>query len=213
MLVLRLLSQSGVASPQELIVRSGLARPTVHRLLALLMEQGLVVREQRGSYRLGLVLSFLGRSAMASIAWVDGVLPALDALGRELSAAVHVYIREGDARICVCAVDEGEWRPPVGWPLPLREGASGRVLLAWAPDASRFADADGGAMQAVRQHGWASQPDEWSPGAASVCVPVFHPSHGVYGALCVVGSGRAAPELARRLLLTARQIEVAVSPY
>jgi DNA-binding IclR family transcriptional regulator len=212
-LLLRLLSQSGVASPRELTVRSGLARPTVHRLLALLMEEGLVVREQRGSYRLGMVLSFLGRSALASIAWVDRTRPLLDELSRELGGGVHVYVREGGARMCVCAAGEDDRQPPVGWPLPLHAGASGHVLLAWSADAGRFPAVAADTLRSVRTRGWASAADEWNPGATSLCVPFFHPQHGVYGALCAAGGARPVAELARRLEQTARELEVAVSPY
>ena len=55
----------------------------------------------------------------------------------EVGESVHLYVRDEDTRICIAAVEaRHELRPfiQLGRPLPLRAGAAGKVLLAFADE-------------------------------------------------------------------------------
>jgi DNA-binding IclR family transcriptional regulator len=210
-LVLGLLAEMGPSSPGQLMAASGLARPTMHRILGVLVAQGLVVRPRRGRYRLGLTLLAWGRAAVEALPWVGAAHPALTRLSAETGRNARLYVREDSARICVDAAPDQHGNAVVlGRRLPLDAGASGRVLLAWSDDAWRFPRLSDESLAAVRQRGWAYAPEEGDAGASALCAPVFHPLLGVCGALCLVGP---APQIgadpgptAARVVETARQI-------
>ena len=111
--------------------------------------------------------------------------PALESLRDESGESVQLYVREGNQRVCVAAVERagGGLRDmvPVGSVLPLDQGSGGRVLLAWSGDegATEFKE--------VRRRGWAESVAERESGVASVSAPVFGRGGGLQAAVCVSG--------------------------
>jgi DNA-binding IclR family transcriptional regulator len=110
-------------------------KSSTHRLLNDLAALGIVRRTEDGRYSLGPRLLYWGEAAADTFD-----LPAIaEAPMRNLRDAVgesvHLYIREHDTRICIAAVEGRHVLRPfiqLGRPLPLRVGAAGKLLLAFA---------------------------------------------------------------------------------
>ncbi len=122
-----------------------------------LEEHGLLRRDDEGRFRLGLRLLGLGQSAAAEVPLVAIARPALAALHETTGESVQLYVRDGDSRVCVDAIESRrELRTivPVGARLPLELGSAGHVLAgeATAP--------------------WVASVGEREEGVASVSAPV-----------------------------------------
>ncbi len=119
-------------SQAELGEQLGLARSTVHRLLAAMRDEGLVESQgPRGRYRLGPAIH-----RMAGAAWrssLEGLHPLLERLAREVDETVHLCVLERD-RVTIADQVTGSQRlravGTVGESLPLHCTAGGKALLA-----------------------------------------------------------------------------------
>jgi DNA-binding IclR family transcriptional regulator len=179
----------------ELVAATELSRATAHRLAVALEAHGLVRRDDEGRFALGLRLLDLGhRAAEAVPLWLDA-RPALAWLRDQTGESTQLYVRDGDARVCVESLESPhELRTivPVGARLPLDRGSAGKVLTG---DAS-------GVVQSV---------GERQAGVASVSAPVHEPGGRVVAAVSVSGPidrlsrqpsrrfGAAVAEAARRI--------------
>lgn len=212
--LLALLAEDGPRSLSEVVEATNIPRPTAHRLLSALEVHHLVVRDD-GRYRLGLRFMGWGEVAAAGTNLVEVARPVLENLRDASGESVQLYVREGDRRVCVAAVERagGGLRDmvPVGSVLPLEQGSGGRVLLAWSEggDAAKFEE--------VRRQGWAESIAEREEGVASVSAPVFGPGGELRAAVCVSGpvsrmgessGGRFAGEV----VAAAREIEALLAP-
>src|SRR5215213_1011469 len=134
--ILSFLSEGGPATLAEVVGGTGLSRPTAHRLLSALEAHRLVGRSG-GRYSLGARLLGWGSRVM-DLDLIEAARPVLVALRDETGESTQLYVREGDLRVCVAAVERtgGGLKDivPVGAVLPLDRGSGGRVLLAWAED-------------------------------------------------------------------------------
>jgi DNA-binding IclR family transcriptional regulator len=182
--------------------RSGLPRPTAHRLLVALETHGLVGRDSAGSFRLGPRLTELAFRADPALDLAALAAPVLVRLHDATSESVQLYVRSGDRRLCIAARDSGTGlrdSVPVGALLPLAAGSGGKVLLAWAADAARFDAVPAAELAAIRSRGWAASVAEREPGVASVSAPVLRADGTVAAALCVSGpASRLGPAPGRR---------------
>ena len=132
--ILDFLSGDGPASLSEVVEGTRLPRPTAHRLLSALETHHLVSRRD-GRYVLGLRLLGWGNRA-AGIGLVEQARPVLEGLRDESGESTQLYVREGEQRVCVAAVERVTGlrdTVPVGAVMPLSRGSAGKVLLAWAP--------------------------------------------------------------------------------
>lgn len=206
--IMALLAEDGPTSLTEVVESTGIPRPTAHRLLAALEAHHLVARDN-GRYRLGLRLLGWGEKAAAGTKLVDVARPVLEELRDETGESVQLYVREGDRRVCVAAVERagGGLRDmvPVGAVLTLDQGSGGKVLLAWSKDR------DAVEFEEMRQLGWAESVAERESGVASVSAPVFGPGGELRAAVCVSGPvSRLGEEpgerLAERVVAAARRI-------
>lgn len=159
----------------ELVVATGLARPTAHRLAVALERHGLVRRDDEGRFALGLRLVALGQAAGDGLPLVDVARPALEALRDETGESAQLYVREGDTRVCVASLESPHGLRTivrVGAALALDRGSAGKVLrldpTAWA-------------------QGWAESVGERERGVASVSAPVLGPEGVVRAAIGVSG--------------------------
>lgn len=211
--ILSLLAESGPTELAGVVESTGIPRPTAHRLLSALEAHHLAARDN-GRYKLGLRLLGWGEVAAAGIDLVEAARPALEALRDATGESTQLYVREGEARVCVASVERsgGGLRDmvPVGAVLPLEQGSGGKVLLAWS---------DGGGSEElrrrVRSRGWAESVAEREAGVASVSAPVFGPNGGLAAAVCASGPISRLGEhpggrLAERVVAAAREIEGAV---
>ncbi|MCA2206696.1 MULTISPECIES: IclR family transcriptional regulator [Nocardia] len=177
----------------DLCTRTGLPRATAHRLAVGLETHRLLARDANGLWRPGPALSELSAGAADPLVEAAGaILPRL----REITGeSVQLYCRDGNARVCVAALEPPVGlrdTVPVGSRLPLTAGSAAKVLLAWAdPELQRtvLADAVFGerALAEVRRRGWAQSAAERAQGVASVSAPVRDASGVLVAAVSVSG--------------------------
>lgn len=211
----------------QIAEKVGLYKSTVHRILAALEAKGFVRQDTTtGRYHLG-----LKALELASVYLTSGDLPAV-AYGEMLllrdqaQETVSLYVRDGIERVRVQRA-EGPLTVRrvvgLGERLPLYLGASGKVLLAWAPAAERARILDlilppgfdrpglEATLDLAHSQGWALSQEEREDGVASVAAPVLDRLGRSVAALAVSGPvQRFTPErvgaLGQQLRTTAHAI-------
>ncbi len=189
------------SSLAELVEATGLSRATAHRLAVALEDHGFVRRDPDGRFALGVRLVALGRRAAEGLPLASAALPALRALRDETGESVQLYVREGDRRVCIAALESPHGLRtivPMGASLPLDAGSAGRVLLGES----------GGSAEA----GWVQSVGEREAGVASVSAPVLGEGGRPVAAVSVSGPvERISKEPGRRygqaVAAAARRIE------
>src|SRR4029450_3776937 len=97
--------EPGPRSLASLVAETGLSRATAHRLAVALEAHGLVRRDDEGRFGLGLALIGLGHAAAEAVpGWLDA-RPALEWLRHPTGHRVQLFVRGGDERGCVEALD------------------------------------------------------------------------------------------------------------
>jgi DNA-binding IclR family transcriptional regulator len=191
--------EEGAQTFTQIMDRSGLSRSTAHRLLKALEHHAFVARYGGGGYRLGPRLLRLASDAMRELPLRDLAHPALERLVRVTGESAQLFVRSGDVRVCIDAVEsESELRTivPVGASLPLTAGSAAKVFLGFSSDPGRIvrraAEPERFAheVELARSRGWASSSGERAPGVGSVSAPVVGP-HGILAAVVSV-SGPAS---------------------
>jgi len=172
--VVEAVHEAGALSLAELVERTGLARPTAHRLAAALETHRLLRRDDDGRWRLGMRLVAWGSAAGAESGLLDAAGPVLVDLRDATGEGVQLYVRDGATRVCVASLERqgGGLRDtvPTGAVLPLDLGSGGKALLG---------EVSGG--------GWAHSVAEREAGVASVSAPVSDPAGRIVGAVSVSG--------------------------
>jgi DNA-binding IclR family transcriptional regulator len=224
--VLEILAACGEAGVTEVAAELGVHKSTAFRLVAALESRGFVEQlADRGKYRLGFGVVRLAGAAAAQLDIARQGRPICEALAADLQETVNVAILDGDRAVNVsqargpAALSTHNW---VGQGTPLHATSSGKVLLAYAPDAvrkgvlsrelQRFTSATITDPEVLRQHldriieqGWGSTVDEYEVGLSAIAAPVRGADGGVIAALSVSGpSFRMASEdfsrIARRVV-------------
>ena len=170
----------------DIVAATGMPKPTVHRLAAALESHGMLQRDRQGRYGWG------ARLVAPTIA--SAARPALEALRNTTKESVQLYVRRGNERVCVAALESPHSLRTIvreGERLPMTRGSAAKVLRG-----------DG--------TGWEESVEEREKGVASVSAPVVH--HGrVFAAVSVSGPverttrapgrkyGKAAVAAARRI--------------
>jgi len=134
--LLRLVAESdGRVSGKELAVAAGLPAPSVHRLLSLLIDQGMVVQDPAAkTYAPGVEFSRLAALVLHDRNIAEIARPFLQRLVEESGEASLLGQYLGDGRMTF--VDEVPSRDPLGYriekhvPATIAWGASGRSILA-----------------------------------------------------------------------------------
>lgn len=173
--------ETGPSSLAELVQATGLSRATAHRLAVALEQHGLVRRNGDGRFALGVRLVALGRAAANAIPLAEAARPALEALRKATGESVQLYVRDGNRRVCIAALESPHGLRtivPMGASLPLDKGSAGRVLRE-AP-AERVGE-DGALGW------WVESVGEREAGVASVSAPVLGPDGSVVAAVSVSG--------------------------
>jgi DNA-binding IclR family transcriptional regulator len=160
----------------ELVEATGLSRATAHRLATALEAHHLVRRDDEGRFALGVGLVALGHAAVDALSLAEVARPALEALRDATGESVQLYVRDGDRRVCIAALESPHGLRtivPVGAALPLDVGSAGRILAdGWAPRPDRS---------------WEASVGEREAGVASVSAPVRDAAGRVVGAVSVSG--------------------------
>ena len=171
----------------DLLAATRMPRSSLYRFLALLEARGFLRRDAlTGEYGVGMLLYRLGNRAV----WIQELRQTARSLMPSLAAttgeSVYLYARDGANRVCVEAIEStrGPIRHAVkpGSVFPLHQGASGKVILAFLPDAERDPLLPGGVARRralpaeiirIRQQGYAYSENELADGAWGIAVPIL----------------------------------------
>lgn len=167
--------EPGPLSLNELVVATGIARATTHRLAVALEVHGLVRRDGEGRFALGVHLLALGRAAAEAIPLAAAAANALAHLRDTTGESVQLYVRQGDRRVCIAALESPHGLRtivPMGASLPLEVGSAGKLLTARA---------------AGESPAWVESVGEREAGVASVSAPVLDDGGSVVAAVSVSG--------------------------
>lgn len=178
--------EAGAHRFTQIAEATGLSRSTAHRLIRALEDHGLLAHYGPGfGYRLGPRLLRLASEALRELPLRDLAHPLLERLVRDTGESAQLFVRSGDVRVCIDAVESAnELRTivPVGASLPLTAGSAAKVFLAFstrperivrrAAQPERFAHE----VELARSRGWASSAGERQPGVGSVSAPVVGPN-------------------------------------
>lgn len=188
-------------------VRSALDMPksSTHRLLNDLAALGIVRRTEDGRYSLGPRLLYWGEAAADTFDLPAIAEAPMRNLRDTVEESVHLYIREHDTRICIAAVEGRHVLRPfiqLGRPLPLRVGAAGKLLLAFADSqvqdlelgrvrsskssrSSALADTLEEQLAQIRSQRWATSVGEREEGVSAVATAIVDARDRVSAALSI----------------------------
>lgn len=188
----------------EIAEQVGLHKSTVHRMLATLEEKGFVMRDRvTERYRLGMrvweLSAHLSATDDPAVIW----LPEMERLRDQLGETVSLYVRDGQERIRIQAVQSNQAVrrvAPVGVRMPLYVGASSKVLVAFAElqERSSILSSDSwpagvdaevyrSQLDEIVQAGYATSIEEREAGAAAVAAPIFDRSGRLAAVLSISG--------------------------
>lgn len=205
----------------ELAARLNVGKSTIHRLLTTLAQEGLIEKDEASArYRLGLKLYELGAMVSSHLDLHEVVTGPLDDLRNATHETVHVSILD-NGEVLYIERRESPQTVRVFGRVGHRNHAhctsSGKVLLAWLPDAERAALVGTQTLPAhtlhtitdpqrlehelaaVRERGWSTNFEESEIGVNSVAAPIRDASGRVVAAVsCVAPTTRLSRATARR---------------
>ena len=212
--------------------RSGLHVATASRLIAALVEQGLLARSGDGRVRIGVRLWELALRASPTLGLRDAAMPFLEDLHAVVGQHVQLGVLDGTDVLFVerlSAPGAVVSYTRVAGRLPLHASSTGMVLLASGPRELQDQVLAGplvpvtpatitaptrlrAALADVRRQGFALLPGHLHPDATGLAVPVRDPHGVVVAALSVVvANDGQAHTLVPLLLATARGIRRSLS--
>ena len=230
--VLEILAAQGEAGVTEVAAELGVHKSTAFRLVAVLESRGFVEQlADRGKYRLGFGVVRLAGAAAAQLDIAREGRRVCEALAADLEETVNIAILDDDRAVNVsqargpAALSTHNW---VGQGTPLHATSSGKVLLAYAPDAvrkgvlskelRRYTAATITDPEALRQdldriveQGWGATAEEYEVGLSAVAAPVRGADGDVVAAISVSGpsfrmDAEDLPRIARRVVSGAEQL-------
>ena len=194
----------------------GLGTSTTHRLLRSLVAHGLLKRDPAGkTSSLGPHLVRLAQAAAGAMDLRELARPVLVRLRDAARETVGLHqLRDERSRVVVDQVESHQalrrTYTDLGEPIPLHQGAPGKVLLAFAPERLRVAVLSApleaanaqtivdpcalrAELEAVRRQGYAFSYGERVGGIHTVAVPVFDHTGGAVASLSVTGPALRMP--------------------
>ena len=100
--------QSGARSFTQIVEATGLTRSTAHRLVKAMEDHGLLISSGGRGYRLGPRLLGLAATATRDLPCATWRGPPSAALAAATGESAQLYVREGDRRVCIEAVESDE---------------------------------------------------------------------------------------------------------
>lgn len=219
-------------STTGLAAASGLARPTAHRLLGALADEGLTERDPNGFWHLGPECFLLGAAANTRHDVTEAARPIVRRLAADTGESAFLSVRRGDETVCLLRED-GSFpiRSHVlyeGIRFPLGVASAGLAILSFLTERDRQHYLDRadlvathgdvharGALQdridATRRDGFATNPGLIVPGSWGLGAAVFNAVGEPQWALSVTGvESRIAPprrdELGEALMRAAHRL-------
>jgi DNA-binding IclR family transcriptional regulator len=227
--VLGVLAEAGAPiGVTEIARRLGLPKSVVHYHVTALARNGYVVGGSDRRYGLGYAALRLGHSGYGNTELRARALHYMRGLHSQTSETVTLTLLTGQDRVYVeqlVSPHEIKMSVELGRPFPLHAGASGKVILAHLPEATRHGllqrklerltertETDsrviGAELARIREAGTAASRSERQEGAASVAAVILD-GHGVLGSMSVCGPeyrfDSAAVERYRPLVKAAAQ--------
>lgn len=153
----------------ELSTATGLYHSTILRLADSLMHHGFLVRLEDGRFKLGSTPFFLGMLYQESFRLWDHAAPVLRDLVRATRETAAIYIRDGDARVCLHRTSQPRsvlMHVREGERVELDKGAAGKVILA-------FSGTQGPVFDRVRRAHYALSMAERRSESIGLACPVF----------------------------------------
>ena len=193
----RLATRRGSAGPAELAAELGESRATIYQRLLTLVVAGWVEAVEDGRYRLTLRAARIARAAAEQAGIGDRAMQVLEALVAETGETASLAVLEGNEPCIVQRVEpagvlRAELR--VGAALSLSGSASGRVLVAFAEEATRLRlrlgkaeMPDAAVLEEVRRLGHALSSGRSIEGIRAAAVPVRDADGRCIAALSLVG--------------------------
>lgn len=200
---------AGPVRISELAQRVHLAPSTTHRLLHLLMDEGLVQWSAKShSYSIGAELYRIASRVVSNVGIGELALNHLQRLAEQFgeTALLGLYVPLHPALSFVARADGPhalQYRLPMNQPLSLLRGASGKSVLAYLSedvfDRAWRADALFSAtnithlssrqlviqsLRRIRKDGYAITEGDRLPGAQGIAAPIFD-AKGVVGCICI----------------------------
>lgn len=184
----------------ELLKRVDLSRPTLYRLLQTLESRGFVVSlGEPQQFQLGPAVAHLAHVWSSGMDLAISAQPMMRRLWEKTGETVALLVHQGPDRICVAELPSAQplsFKRGVGHRERITLGASGKVVLAFSPDAERYladmvTDHDRKGyleeLTRIRAVGYAVSKDELIQGAVAVAAPFFAGGSKVLGSLAVYG--------------------------
>lgn len=210
----------------ELAESTEIDKSTAARLLGLLVERGLICRnEQTRRYDIGpefvaMLTTFTSRLDVRRVA-----APHLTALRDASGETVSLHLKVAQSRICIDGLESDHpvrRVAPLGESMPLYEGPSGKVILAHLEDtesatvlsAAASAGLDLGVLRVqldeIRKAGVALTEGDRTPGVRAASACIFGPQ-GALGSITIAGpstrwSTSAAESVSGQLTEAARAV-------
>jgi DNA-binding IclR family transcriptional regulator len=190
----------------ELHRRTGIAKPTILRLLGELGDWAIVERTE-GGFRLGMGLFELGQLVPSQRGLREAAAPFLTDLFEATHETVHLAVPDGTEVIYIQKLDGRHGpkvRSRVGGRMPAYCTGVGKVLLAFGPS-ERFAEVLaaglrrrtprtiiapgllGAELERIREAGVAFEREESTVGITCVAAPVHGPGGDAVAAISITG--------------------------
>ncbi len=183
--LMEILCASAPLSLREIEDRTGIPRSTAHRLLLSLQDAGWVFQDPGGDgYRPATRFLFLSRSSSLYDELIRAADPEMRSLMKSTGNTSVLSVLEGTAGLCIHSVEPSssvKFTAHRGMAVPLSAGATGKILLAYAPPEVRSkvlsSSPDPAALEKeielIRRRGYASSREEWIAHAGDISVPLF----------------------------------------
>jgi IclR family mhp operon transcriptional activator len=233
--ILESLNRRPVSYVREIALETGISKPSVVRLLAILAEEGYVQRiDKAGAYTLTESVQKLSAGLREDHAALRAARPLMDALTAEIAWPLAFGVMEQRAmvvRYSTIPKSPMAWyRNTFGARLSLSNSGMGQAVLAFLPKAAlraaleepeedavfsqdRFAQRPLlMRLEEVRSRGYAMRPPGAEHRTASISVPILMDRHPVAAlSVTIFGKAMTPEEAASRLVLPLQRLASAVA--
>ncbi|MCU0522988.1 MAG: IclR family transcriptional regulator [Anaerolineae bacterium] len=204
----------------EITEQTGLVKNKVFRILATLQAHGFVMRNDQGSYTLGLRMVEFGEHVQRRDALIQAAAPVMDWLVEETRETIFLGTIDGLETLVLAARESPQsvrLFGTVGRRVPIHTGGVPKVLLAHLPQAERdaildrisldpitpYTYTDRAKLEAfldqIRAQGYVVTADDLDVGAASIAAPIRDYSGRVVAGMSIAGPLSRMPEPTTRL--------------